>query len=123
MLEVSGAFRNSRAHDGVVKTALEKLPDEKNARIINDAFCDNWKEIREKILEQLVPYSELKKLLAGAGCPLIPEDINLSRDYTIATARRAQMMRNKYGILDLAWGMGAFETVLERLESSGIYLR
>ncbi|MDR1174039.1 MAG: sn-glycerol-1-phosphate dehydrogenase [Treponema sp.] len=123
MAEVSGAFKNSRAHDGVVKIALEKLPGEKNARVINDAFRSNWKEIRERILEQLVPYSELKKLLAGAGCPLIPEEINLSRNYTIATARRAQMMRNKYGILDLAWVTGAFETILSRMEESEIYLR
>ncbi|MDR1655398.1 MAG: sn-glycerol-1-phosphate dehydrogenase, partial [Treponema sp.] len=107
MVEVSGAFKNSRAHDGIVKIALEKLPTEKDARIIHDAFRSNWKEIRRRILEQLVPYSELKKLLADAGCPLIPEDINLSRDYTIATARRAQMMRNKYGILDLAWVTGS----------------
>lgn len=123
MMEVSEAFRNSRAHDGIVKIALEKLPGEKSAREINEAFLGNWKEIRERILGQLVPYSELKKLLSRAGCPLIPEEINLSRDYTIATARRAQMMRNKYSVLDIAWVTGAFETILSRMEESGTYLR
>jgi glycerol-1-phosphate dehydrogenase [NAD(P)+] len=61
--------------------------------------------------------------MAEAGCPVKPELINLTRSTVIATARRAQMMRNKYCILDLAWDMGVFENILSRMEDSDIYLR
>jgi glycerol-1-phosphate dehydrogenase [NAD(P)+] len=107
----------------VVKTALEKLVDDKVAANIEQAFRDNWKDIRSRVLERLLPYAELKALLGSAGCPLQPEVINLSRHDAIATARRAQMMRNKYSILDLAWDMGVFEGVLSKMEESQVYLR
>ncbi|GHT64120.1 hypothetical protein FACS1894110_03150 [Spirochaetia bacterium] len=123
MLEVSNAFKGSRAHDSVVKTALEKLVDDKTAEKIGQTFRDNWKDIRSRILDRLLPYAELKALLGSAGCPLQPEVVNLSRHDAIATARRAQMMRNKYCILDLAWDMGAFEGVLAKMEESPVYLR
>ncbi|GHV38279.1 hypothetical protein AGMMS49546_08410 [Spirochaetia bacterium] len=123
MLEVSGVFKGSRAHDPVVKAALEKLLDHKAADRINQAFRDNWQDIRSRVLDRLLPYAELKSLLGSAGCPLQPEEINLSRRDAIATARRAQMIRNKYSILDLAWDMGVLEGVLGKMEESAVYLR
>ena len=123
MTEVSAAFRGSRGHDGVVRTALEKMADEKIVAAVNGDFRDTWKDIRGKVLEQILPYRELRALLEKAGCPLKPEDINLTRDYVIATARRAQMIRNKYSVLDLVWDMGCFETVLAKMEGSDVYLR
>jgi glycerol-1-phosphate dehydrogenase [NAD(P)+] len=121
--EVSAAFKGSRAHDGIVAMALEKLMDNKTAETINAAFRDSWKDIRERVLAKLLPYGELRALMEKALCPLRPETINLKRTEAIATARRAQMMRNKYGILDLAWDMGVLEDILARIESSDVYLR
>ncbi|MDR1899838.1 MAG: sn-glycerol-1-phosphate dehydrogenase [Treponema sp.] len=123
MTEVSAAFRGSRGHDGVVKTALEKMADEKTVEAVNGAFRDGWKDIRGKVLAQILPYGELRALLENAGCPLRPETVNLTRGYAIATARRAQMIRNKYSILDIAWDMGCFETILATMEASETYLR
>jgi glycerol-1-phosphate dehydrogenase [NAD(P)+] len=57
------------------------------------------------------------------GCPVLPEEINLTRTQTIATARRAQMIRNRYTVLDLAWDLGVFEEVLSKIEASDAYLR
>ena len=121
--ETEAVFRNSHACEGICKTAAGKYMDNKTVDAINCLFRDSWKEIRESVYERLVPYSELKDLLGRAGCPLQPETISLSRSQAIATARKAQMIRNKYCILDLAWDMGNFETILEKMESSDIYLR
>jgi glycerol-1-phosphate dehydrogenase [NAD(P)+] len=120
--EVSAAFTGNRAGDRISATALEKYLDGKKAEEINQAFRDGWKDIRDRVLEKLLPYGKLKELLAKAGCPLVPETIGLSREDAIATARKAQMIRNKYTILDLAWDMGVYETILSRLEDSGEYL-
>jgi len=120
--EVSAAFRGSKAHDSIVATAMDKFMDMKTVETISRAFRDSWKDIRDSVLERLLPYSELKALLVEGECPVRPEAIGLSRADVIATARRAQMIRNKYNILDLAWDMGAFEVVLETIDKSGIYL-
>ncbi|AEF80240.1 sn-glycerol-1-phosphate dehydrogenase [Leadbettera azotonutricia] len=121
--EVSRAFDGSPAHDGIVKKSKEKFMDDKKAGIINEAFRDSWKDLRAKVLAKLLPYKELKELLAKAGCPVLPEAIGLARGYAIATARRAQMIRNRYGVIDIAWDMGAFEGILAKMEKSEIYLR
>ena len=121
--EAEAVFKTSRARDNIVKTVQEKLMDEDTVRAINQTFQDSWKEIRGKVLERLLPYRELKDLLSRAGCPLKPETIGISRMEAIATARKAHMMRNKYGILDLAWDMGNFESILAKIEASDIYLR
>jgi glycerol-1-phosphate dehydrogenase [NAD(P)+] len=123
MVAVSSAFSGSRGHDLVVKTALEKYMDDTVVARIREALRDNYKELRDKILSRLLPYEKLKELLGRAQCPLRPEIIGLSRSQAIATARRAQMMRNKYCLLDLSWDLGVMETILSRLEDSTEYLR
>jgi glycerol-1-phosphate dehydrogenase [NAD(P)+] len=115
------AIKGTKPAEAAVKTALEKLADEKKAAILADRLRDNWKEIRDKVLERLPPYGELKKLMAGGGCPVLPAAINLSREDVIATARRAQMIRNRYTVVDLAWDLGVFEDVLAKVEA-GPYL-
>jgi glycerol-1-phosphate dehydrogenase [NAD(P)+] len=99
------------------------MADDKTVADINALFRDSWRDIREKVLERLLPYAELRALLKKARCPLVPETIGLGRADIIAAARKAQMMRNKYGILDLSWDMGNFESVLAKLETSDVYLR
>ena len=121
--EVSAAFRDSGLADTVITTAMEKLQDEKTAETINQMFRDCWKEIRDSVMEKLLPYKELKELLTRAGCPVQPETVGLKRNYAIATARKAQMIRNRYNVLDLSWNMGNFNIVLEKIEKSEIYLR
>jgi glycerol-1-phosphate dehydrogenase [NAD(P)+] len=120
--EISAAFAGSPALDGVVKTGREKFPDEKTLARINEGIRDCWKALRDRVLEQIMPYAGLKALFEKARCPVRPSEINLSRTGVIACARRAQMIRNRYIALDLAWDLGCFETVLARMEASEEYL-
>ena len=122
MVEVSRAFRGSPAQDKIIATALEKMASEQTVEKINQHFMDTWKEIRNQVLEKLLPYNELKTLFSRAECPLDSETIGLKRAEAIATARRAQMIRNRYSILDLSWDMGNFEKILDKLEKSEVYL-
>ncbi|MDR2741276.1 MAG: sn-glycerol-1-phosphate dehydrogenase [Treponema sp.] len=124
--EVRAAFTTatipgSGPGEAAVKTAMEKLAEEKRAGVLAEALRDNWKEIREKVLERLPPYNELRDLMDQGGCPVLPAEINLSRSEVIATARRAQMIRNRYTVLDMAWDLGVFEEVLAKMEA-GPYL-
>ncbi|MDR2519245.1 MAG: sn-glycerol-1-phosphate dehydrogenase [Spirochaetaceae bacterium] len=121
----AGAFSraSATARDLVLKTVGEKFMEPERAKQVNAGFLDCWQEIRSAVLERLLPYGELRALLKRAACPLAAEAINLSRTQAIAAARRAQMIRNKYSVLDLAWDLGCFETVLAALEDSGQYLR
>jgi glycerol-1-phosphate dehydrogenase [NAD(P)+] len=120
---VSSAFKGSRSHDLVIKTAKEKYMESGTVKRLREAVTDNYRELRNRVLARLLPYAKLKETLGKALCPLKPEIIGLSRTETVATALRAQMMRNKYCLLDLAWDLGVMDTILARLEDSAEYLR
>ena len=119
--EVKSAFGHSPAFESVLKTAIDKLPDAKTAKQIDEGFRDTWKDLREKVFEQIMPYSEFREMLQKAQCPVLPREVNLSRHDIIACGHRAQMIRKRYISLDLAWDLGCFETVLERMEASDRY--
>jgi glycerol dehydrogenase-like iron-containing ADH family enzyme len=121
--EVLATFKNNKGRDLIADTSMAKLMDEKKAETVNQAFRDSWKEIRDQVLEKLLPYEKLRELFSVAQCPLQSEAIGLKRSDAIATLHRAQMIRNKYCVFDLAWDMGNFTDVLQKIEDSNLYLR
>jgi glycerol-1-phosphate dehydrogenase [NAD(P)+] len=126
MAEAKSAFTafkaNNAALDSVLKTCADKFPDMQTVKASREGFMDTWKDIREKVLEQITPYTELKDILIKAQCPVLPAEVNLTRSAIIDCTRRAQMIRKRYNGLDLAMDLGCFETVLARMEVSGMYL-
>jgi glycerol-1-phosphate dehydrogenase [NAD(P)+] len=120
--EVRQVFKNSPALESVVKTAIDKFPGDVIINKTIEGFHDTWKDIRGKILDQIIPYSELREMLVKVRCPVLPREINLSRSAVISCARSAQMIRKRYNELDLAWDLGCFETVLAGIEASDRYL-
>ncbi|MCL2129693.1 MAG: sn-glycerol-1-phosphate dehydrogenase [Treponema sp.] len=121
--EIMESFASSRALEMILETAMGKMPDENTAKKTSEGFRDCWKETRDIVLEKLVPYGELKKILKEAGCPIKPEEIGLNRTDAIKSIQKAQMIRDRYGIFDLAWGMGNMQKAAETLEKSWRYLR
>jgi glycerol-1-phosphate dehydrogenase [NAD(P)+] len=119
--EIKTAFARSPALDSAVATGVDKFPDEKTAALTAEGIRSTWKELRSKIFAQITPYAELKEMLAKARCPVLPAEVNLKRANIISCAKRAQMIRKRYNVLDLAWDLGCFETVLAKMEASGIY--
>jgi glycerol-1-phosphate dehydrogenase [NAD(P)+] len=116
------AITGPKPAEAAVRTAREKLLDDAQAKTLAEALRDNWKTIREKAGERLPAYGDLRALLKEGGCPVLPEEVNLKRGEVIATARRAQMIRNRYTVLDLAWDLGVFEEILAKMEARP-YLR
>jgi glycerol-1-phosphate dehydrogenase [NAD(P)+] len=120
--EVTAAFQaNSAALDSVIKTSIDKFPDPATVEKTCEGFRDTWKETCAKVMEQIMPYSELREMFVKAQCPVQPGEVNLTRTSVIDCARRAQMIRKRYNGLDLAMDLGCFETVLAKLEESKIY--
>jgi glycerol-1-phosphate dehydrogenase [NAD(P)+] len=59
--------------------------------------------------------------LKQAGCPVTPEEIGLTRDRVIDTYFSAQMIRNRYTILDLAYETGLLEDCSREILNSHEY--
>lgn len=82
---------------------------------------ENWEDIRSKLKKQLVPYAEVKKRLLQVGAPVNPEDIGLTHEYLRQTFVRAQYIRRRFTILDVAVRTNMLDIWLDELFGKGGY--
>jgi glycerol-1-phosphate dehydrogenase [NAD(P)+] len=80
---------------------------------------DNWAIIKNKLQAQIVPYQEVKRRLELVGAPTLPEQIGISREKLKATFVRAQFIRRRFTILDVAVRTGYLDQWLEELFGEG----
>lgn len=76
---------------------------------------DNWATIKQKLAQQIVPFEEAKARLATVGAPIEPEHIGISREKLKETFVRAQYIRRRFTILDLAVRTGYLDQWLDQL--------
>jgi glycerol-1-phosphate dehydrogenase [NAD(P)+] len=80
---------------------------------------ENWTEIKQKIAEQIVPYQEAIRRLELVGAPTAPEHIGISREKLRDTFIRAQFIRRRFTILDVAIRTGYLDQWLDKLFGKG----
>lgn len=80
---------------------------------------DNWPSIKAKLGAQLIPFSEAKQRLKKVGAPTEPEHVGISRAKLKDTFIRAQYIRRRFTVLDLAVRTGFLERWLDSLFGKG----
>lgn len=116
---VRRAYSGSKLEDAAVKETEAKYVDANALRDRLNLLREVWPELRGKVERQLMPADELREMLQAAGCPTSPEEIGLSREAFKATYFRAQMLRKRYTVLDLAVEAGILEECVEELFAPG----
>jgi glycerol-1-phosphate dehydrogenase [NAD(P)+] len=74
-----------------------------------------WPGLRGKVRAQLMPAARIKEMLQAAGCPTGPREIGLGWEDFAATYARAQTIRKRYTVLDLALEAGILEECVDEL--------
>jgi glycerol-1-phosphate dehydrogenase [NAD(P)+] len=108
--------------DQIVVTSRSKQLTKKGLRERLGLIESHWNDMRSKVKNQLLPYRELKKMLADARCPISPDLINISREQVKETFFLAQMIRERYTVLGLAYEMGWLGDCVEEIFRSEAYL-
>lgn len=103
---------------GLQETKAKYIPRE-NLKDQLGILKNNWTEIREKISEQLVPYEEARRRLQLVGAPTEPEHIGISRERLRKTFIRAQFIRRRFTVLDVAIRSGYLNQWLDELFGEG----
>ena len=78
-----------------------------------------WPQLRADLRAQLLPHAETKRRLQLVGAPTGPEEIGLTRERVRASFRRAQHIRRRFTVLDLAVRTGTLEPALDALFTPG----
>jgi glycerol-1-phosphate dehydrogenase [NAD(P)+] len=101
--------------EGAVEQTLAKdiRADELAERL--ELLREVWPGLREKIRAQLMPAREIKEMLGAAGCPTTPVGIGLGWEDFERTYGRAQTIRKRYTVLDLAFEAGLLDECVEEL--------
>ncbi len=112
-------YAGSKLEDAAVKETEAKYVDAGALRDRLNLLREVWPELHVKVEQQLMPADELRGMLKAAGCPTSPEEIGLGREAFRATYFRAQMLRKRYTVLDLALETGILDECVEELFAPG----
>ncbi len=80
---------------------------------------ENWTEIRSRLEKQIIPYEEAKRRLQMVGAPTEPEHIGMTRSRLRDAFIRAQLLRRRFTVLDLAVRTNNMEKWLDGLFGKG----
>lgn len=102
------------------KILLSKYVDpnrlsQRRANLIKD-----WEILRKRVEVQLYPYEEIKDLLKRAGCATTFAEIGLDPVRGYGTLKKAQLIRNRYTVMDVLDDLGLMDwtiaTLIQRAE-------
>jgi len=117
------AIRRQFAHDDFASTAVEETRAKHLSREALQQQLEQhrslWPAVRERLKEQLLPLTELKKRLQAVGAPTEPEEIGLTRERLRRSFARAQHIRRRFTILDVTVRTRMLEPCLDRLFGPG----
>ncbi len=103
---------------GLQETRAKYISREALADQLN-LLITKWPEIKQRLKKQLVSYQEAKQRLKLVGAPVEPEEIGISRARLRETFIRAQYLRRRFTVLDLAVRTNPFNEWLDELFGKG----
>jgi glycerol-1-phosphate dehydrogenase [NAD(P)+] len=102
----------------VTETAAKQVSPQALQDQLN-RFRGGWPALREKLRAQLLPLAETKRRLQSVGAPTEPEEIGLTRERVRASFLRAQHIRRRFTVLDLAVRTLTLDRALDGLFGRG----
>lgn len=103
---------------GVQETRAKNVSRAALARQL-ETLRQGWPQLRERLQSQLFSSADVKRRLEAVGAPSEPEQIGISRARLRGSVLRAQHIRRRFTVLDLAVRTGRLEAWLEGLFGPG----
>ena len=114
--EVRAALK-PRMQDEAVRHSLKKRTEGEELVARIELLKEKWPELRERLRVQLMAPGEVMDRLKTVGAPYHPELIEIDWDRFRQTHFKAQMIRDRYTVLDILVDLGVYGDVVERLFS------
>ncbi len=104
-------FQEGALLDGVLAACKAKHLVPEALEVELRRIAERWDKLSMRVRRQLIPYATLRDMFRKAGCPVTPEGIGVTAGSVPAVVMAAQLIRNRYGILDLAFEIGRLPTL------------
>lgn len=113
--EIAELFPNQELrHKALLESGIKHI-DRAALRDELSGFTRNWPVIRHRLMQQLLPRSEVAEKLRAAGCPVEPEQIGISRERLRASFRKAYHIRRRFTVFDLLRRTGTWDRALDHV--------
>lgn len=113
--QIRGALGSAGLDDAAVAEARAKYLDGDELARRLELLTDRWSDLSGRVREQLLPADQVRTQLTDAHCPTTPMEIGLGVGRFKESYRRAQMIRRRYTVLDLANETGVLDECVEEL--------
>lgn len=97
-------------------TAMNKFLYGEKLAERRELIASVWKKMQSGVKERLIPYCEMVQILKSANCPVTPAEIGLSKEQFLHGIKTAQLIRNRYTIIDLLYELGLMDEALKTLD-------
>jgi glycerol-1-phosphate dehydrogenase [NAD(P)+] len=116
---VRAAHTTPGLDEAAVQQTRDKYVDARDLRRRLGLLTERWPSLRERVGGQLLAADGLAAQLRAAGCPTTPAEIGLTAARLRSTYRRAQMIRKRFTVLDLADQAGVLDACVDELFAPG----
>ncbi len=99
----------------IADLALNKTPFNEAMTERREMIFNHWKQMQERMKKQLISSNTLRKMLKNAQAPTQYEEIGLTAEQYFHGIKTAQLIRNRYTILDLLYETGLLEEAIKTL--------
>lgn len=114
--EINGLLARGCYGTEPAKVSLAKFRTGGSAKERRALIGRVWDSLAEKLKQQLYSYEELKNMLQKSHCPVTPAEIGLSREQFLHGIKTAQLIRNRYTVLDFLYEAGLLDEAMKSLE-------
>jgi len=113
--EVREMFKGTDIEEFAVAQITKKYVSKEDLKLQLTKLKENWSKIKSDIERQVIPFEETKRRLELVGAPIKCEDIGISKDRLRKSFYKAQKIRDRFTILDVALRTGYLDTWIEEL--------
>ncbi|MCC7342033.1 MAG: sn-glycerol-1-phosphate dehydrogenase [Bryobacterales bacterium] len=110
--EIDGLFAIPELRVKAREESLAKLPSRERLRDELARLHSVWPALAARLRAQLLPYAELRDMLAAAGAPTDSREIGIAPERLALSCRKAYHIRRRYTVLDLARRTGKFDEAI-----------
>ncbi|MCK9548198.1 MAG: iron-containing alcohol dehydrogenase, partial [Sphaerochaeta sp.] len=114
--DIRSLFSDRRAAERALGVAADKFLAGAALQARRSALIALLPQLKARIGEHLPPLDDLRSALQAVGAPTTPVQIGSDLGGLQRAVRGAQMIRNRYTVLDLYYELGLFDRALSVLE-------
>ncbi|MBE6366790.1 MAG: sn-glycerol-1-phosphate dehydrogenase [Lentisphaerae bacterium] len=102
----------------IAPLALNKTPFDAAMTARRELIWQHWTALQQRLQQQLLPSTTLRKMLQKAAAPTLFEEIGLDAAQYIHGIKTAQLIRNRYTVLDMLYETGLLDAAIKTIKNA-----